>query len=147
MSSSNSNLPAIILVVIAILILGGFYYLDRSSSSTDISAITDTADTDGMIESKKKYEAHKSAFAHSGFSGSIKDYLAHVKSSTAMSSKDLKDYSSYSGKNYVEQHNEKEVSAAKANTSNHMGFSGSMKDYAAGDYKKHSVPCSQQETC
>ena len=75
MSSSNSNLPAIILVVITILILGGFYYLDRSSTTTDIAAITDTADTQGMIDSKKKYEADKSAYSHAGFSGSAEDYL------------------------------------------------------------------------
>ena len=141
MSSSNSNLPIIILVVIAVLILGGFYYLDRSSTSPDIASITDTADTEGMIESKKKYEAHKSAFSHTGFSGSIKDYFAHVEGGMDAPA-DVKEHTGYagSGSDYIKEHNEKEVAVIKQNATHHAGFSGSMKDYAAGNYDTRSKP-------
>ena len=139
MSSSNSNLPVIILVVIAILALGGFYYADRSSSGTDVASITDTADTEGMIKSKKTYEAHKSAFSHSGFSGSMSDYLAHVKSGNKPS-KDVQDHAGYSGsgKEYMEKHKHEEISKQMSNANDHQGFSGSMKDYAAGKFDKRA---------
>ena len=139
MSSSNSNLPIIILVVIAVLILGGFYYLDRSSTSPDIASITDTADTEGMIASKKKYEADKSAFSHTGFSGSIQDYFAHVEGGMDTPA-DVKQHTGYSGSgsDYIKEHNEKEIAVIKQNATHHAGFSGSMKDYAAGNYDTRS---------
>lgn len=146
MSSSDSNLPMMILVVLAIVILGGFYYLDRSSSTPDIAAITDTADTEGMIASKKKFEAHKSAFDHSGFSGSMDEYLAKPEGGKELSS-DVKEHSGYSGSgsDYVSKHSEEEVSNIMHNATEHAGFSGSMKDYAAGNYdtrnsSSHSKP-------
>ncbi len=144
MSSSNSTLPVIILVVIAVLVLGGFYYADRSSSGTDVASITDTADTEGMIQSKKEYEAHKSAFSHSGFSGSMSDYLAHVKGGNKPS-KDVQDHSGYSGsgKEYMEKHKHEEISKQMSNAHDHQGFSGSMKDYAAGKFDKRPAAASK----
>ncbi len=143
MSSSNSNLPVIILVVIAILALGGFYYADRSSSGTDVASITDTADTEGMIKSKKDYEAHKSAFSHAGFSGSMDDYLKHVKSGNKPS-KSVQEHSGYSGSgdDYIEKHQHEETSAQMSNANHHQGFSGSMKDYAAGKFDKRPAASS-----
>jgi hypothetical protein len=139
MSSSNSNLPTIILVVLVIIILGGFYYLDRSSSTTDIAAITETADTEGMIASKKKYEAHKSAFSHSGFSGSMKDYIAHTEGGMK-TPKVVKEHTGYSGsgKEYIQKHKGEEIKKIINNAADHAGFSGSMKDYAAGKFDTRS---------
>ena len=140
MSSSSSNTPAIILAVVAVIILGGFYYLDRTSSgTTDIASITETADTEGMIASKKKYEANKSAFSHSGFSGSMDEYLE--KTSHGDEPKpDVKAHSGYSGSggDYMEKHGDNEVTQIKHNASEHAGFSGSMKDYAAGKFDTRS---------
>lgn len=135
-SSSSSNLPAIIVVVVAIIILGGFYYLDRSSgASEDVSAITETADTEGMIASKKKYEADKSVFSHAGFSGSMDDYLAKSQGSNKPTP-DVKEHSGYSGSGneYMQEHGENEVAHILDNATHHAGFSGSMKDYAAGNF-------------
>lgn len=139
MSSSNSNLPVIILVVLAILVLGGFYYADRSSSGTDMASITHTADTEGMIRSKKKYEAHKSAFDHTGFSGSMSEYIEYSKSGKKPS-KDVQEHSGYSGsgKDYIEKHQHEENAQLVSNAHDHAGFSGSMKDYAAGKFDKRA---------
>jgi len=144
MSSSNSNLPTIVLVVLAIIILGGFYYLDRSSSTTDLSAVTETADTEGMIASKKKYEAKKSAFSHTGFSGSMQDYLAHTEGGMEIPA-DIKAHTSYSGSgsDYIKTYNEKEIAQIKKNVGDHAGFSGSMKDYAAGKFETRSSSSSK----
>lgn len=141
MSSSSSNTPAIILAIVAIIILGGFYYLDRSSSgSTDIAAITDTADTEAMIASKKKYEADKSAFSHSGFSGSMDEYLEKTRTGDEPTP-DVKAHSGYSGSgsDYMKKHGGNEVAQIKHNASDHSGFSGSMKDYAAGKFDTRSA--------
>tara|TARA_R110002096_G_scaffold43496_6_gene117469 strand:+ start:638 stop:1189 length:552 start_codon:yes stop_codon:yes gene_type:complete len=142
MSSSNSNLPVIILVVIAILALGGFYYADRSSrNDTDIAAITDSADTESMISSKNKYEADKSAFSHSGYTGSAEGYLSKYKDGAPKPAKVVKQHSGYSGSanDYVSKHNSDEIEALEENTKSHTGFSGSMKDYAAGKFNTRST--------
>ena len=120
MSSSNSNLPAIILVVAAILVLGGFYYADRSSQDDDMAAITETADTRGMIDAKGKYNKHHPIFSHQSFSGSMQDYLAKIDADNA-SGKDNKAHSSYNGKDYAQRHQQTE--------SSHQGFSGSVDSY------------------
>jgi len=142
MSSSNSNLPVILLVVIAILALGGFYYADRTSSTTDIAAITDSVDTERMVTSKKKYEADKSAFSHSGYNGSVEDYLSKFSDGGAKPAKSVKQHSGYSGSadEYVAKHSSDEIAMLQSNANNHSGFSGSMKDYAAGKYSSHSAP-------
>ena len=142
MSSSNSNLPVIILVVIAILVLGGFYYADRSASTTDIAAITDNADTESMIKSKKKYEAHKSAFSHSGYTGSVESYLDKFNDGAPKPPKEVKQHSGYSGSadEYVAKHSGDEVAMLEENASKHSGFSGSMKDYAAGKFNTRTAP-------
>ena len=139
MSSSSSNLPTIILVGLAVIILGGFYYLDRSSSSPDIAAITETADTEAMATSKEKYEADKSAYAHAGFSGSMKDYIAHTEGGME-APKDVKQHSGYSGSgdDYAQKYKDEEIGAIVKNVDDHAGFSGSMKDYMAGKYSTRS---------
>jgi len=144
-SSSSSNLPAIILALVAIIILGGFYYMDRSSGSiTNVAAITETADTEGMIASKKKYEADKSAFSHSGYSGSMDDYLAKTADGNEPA-EDVKAHSGYSGSSsdYAKKHGGNEVAQITHNAGEHSGFSGSMKDYAAGKFDTHSTTSSK----
>ena len=140
MSSSNSNLPVIILVVIAILVLGGFYYADRSSTITDIAAITDNADTESMVKSKQKYEADKSAYSHSGFSGSVEDYLNYTKNGMKPSASVMQ-HSGYSGSanEYVSKHSSDDIAMLETNAKNHAGFSGSMKDYAAGKFNSRGA--------
>jgi hypothetical protein len=140
MSSSNSNLPVILLVVIAILALGGFYYADRSSSTIDIAAITDTADTESMVKSKKKYDADKSVFSHAGYTGSSEDYLSRFSDGAPKPPKDVKQHSGYSGSadEYVSKHSSDEIAMLESNANHHSGFSGSMKDYAAGKFSTRS---------
>lgn len=143
MSSSNSNLPVIILVVIAILVLGGFYYADRSAApTTDIAAITDSADPESMAKSKKKYEAHKSAFSHSGYNGSVESYLSKFSDGAPEPAKDVKQHSGYSGSAdaYVSEHSGDEVKMLQENANNHSGFSGSMKDYNSGKFDTRNTP-------
>ncbi len=145
MSSSNSNLPVIILVVIAILTLGGFYYADRTSGpSTDIAAITDSADPESMDKSKKKYQADKSAYSHAGFSGSVEDYLSHTDNGMAPT-EDVKKHSGYSGSadEYMSEHSSADVAMLETNASNHAGFSGSMKDYAKGKFDTRDTSSSK----
>ena len=78
MSSSTSNLPTIIVALVLAIILIGFFIADRTSSvTTDVSSITHSAGTDKKISAKAKYERSKSVFEHSGFSGSMEDYLNH----------------------------------------------------------------------
>jgi len=144
MSSSNSNLPVIILVVIAILALGGFYYADRSSSPTpDMAAITDSADPESMAKSKQKYQANKSAYSHSGFNGSAEDYLNHINGGMKPA-EDVKKHSGYSGNanEYLSKHSSDDVAMLESNAENHSGFSGSMKDYAKGKFDTRSAPSS-----
>lgn len=135
MSSSSSTLPATILVVVAIILLGIFYYLDRSADNSDLSAITETADTDSMIAKKKKYEANKSAFSHSGFDGSMQDYLGYVESGMKPDA-EVVTHTGFSGtgSDYAQQHRDKEITQIIKNVGDHHGFSGSMKDYAAGKF-------------
>ncbi len=135
MSSSSSTLPATILVVVAIILLGIFYYLDRSADNSDLSAITETADTDSMIAKKKKYEANKSAFSHSGFDGSMQDYLGYVESGMKPDA-DVVSHTGFSGtgSDYAQQHRDKEITQIIKNVGDHHGFSGSMNDYAAGKF-------------
>ena len=60
---SKSNLPAIILAVVILAILVAFYIADRSSGTN-------------MAESKHEAKStHHSSGPHSGFSGSLEDYL------------------------------------------------------------------------
>ncbi len=147
MSSSNSNLPVIILVVIAILALGGFYYADRSSATTDIAAITDSPDTESMISSKQKYQTDKSVYSHSGFNGSVKDYLDQTGNGMSPS-EDVKNHSGYSGSgdDYVSEHSSNDVAMMESNASNHSGFSGSIKDYAKGEFDARSAPVSSKSS-
>ncbi len=143
MSSSNSNLPAIILVVAGIIALGAFYYADRSSSSTtDIAAMTDHADVESMAKSREKYEANKSAFSHSGFSGTAQEYLSRFSGGVKAPAKDIQAHSGYSGaaSDYVEKYASDELKQLEENVKDNSGFSGSMKDYAAGNYDKRSAP-------
>lgn len=128
MSSSNSNLPAIILVAAAILVLGGFYYADRSSQDGDTAVINQTADTQGMIDARDKYNKHRAVFSHQNFSGSMQDYLAKIDADNAPD-KDSKAHFSYSGRDYVQKHQQKESSHQMANASQHQGFSGSVDSY------------------
>ena len=140
MSTSTSNLPAIILAVVVVALLVVFYMADRSSSPS-VTSVHHTADTDKMIASKKKYEAHKSAFAHSGFSGSLKDYLKHAKGAPSKQAQTVKEHTGYSGSGdeYVKKHAAKEASTLKANANDHSGFSGSLKQYLSGNYDTKQV--------
>ena len=137
MSTSTSNLPAIILGVIVVVALVAFKMADWSGG-TDMSAVTHTANTDEMISKKQKYETHKSVFSHAGFSGSLKDYLHHSKSSSGENA-NVKEHSGYSGsgKDYIEQHQAQENAHQVANAEHHAGFSGSLKQYLSGNYDKH----------
>ena len=128
MSGSNSKLPAIILVIAAIFVLGGFYYADRSSQDVDMAAITETANTHGMIDARDKYNRHRTVFSHRSFSGSMDDYLAKIDADKA-AGKDSKIHSGYSGKDYAQKHRQKESSHQIANSSQHQGFSGSVDSY------------------
>ena len=146
MSSSNSNLPVIILVVIAILALGGFYYADRTSGpATDITAITDSADPDSMMKSKKDYQAKKSAYSHTGFSGSVEDYLSHIDGGMEPA-EDVKQHSGYSGSanEYVAKHSSNDVAKLEFNADDHSGFSGSMEDYAKGKFDTRNASSSNK---
>ena len=139
MSTSSSNLPAIILAVIVVAILVAFYIADRSSG-TGTSSIAHSANTSDMISAKEKYETQKSVYSHSGYSGSLEEYLHHSKMSTK-EDPSVKEHSGYSGsgKDYVEHHQAKEDALQQANADHHRGFSGSLKEYISGDYKAHAA--------
>lgn len=154
MSTSTSNLPAIILAVVIVALLVVFYIADRGSSS-DISNVSHSANTDKMIASKQKYEAHKSAFDHSGYSGSLKGYLKHAEGAPAKVAKTVQEHSGYSGsgEEYVQKHSSEETAALQANASDHSGFSGSLKQYLGGNYEhrqaskeKHHASSSEKES-
>ena len=66
MSNSTSNLPAIILGVVVVAILVAFTIADRTSG-TDSASAKHSASGQG--------DKHESSGPHSGFSGSLKDYL------------------------------------------------------------------------
>lgn len=140
MSTSTSNLPAIILAVVVIALLAVFYWADRSSSP-DMSDITHHADTDKMVSSKQKYEAHKSVFDHSGYSGSLKDYLHHTKNASSAADPSVKEHTGYSGsgKDYVQKHSAENAAKLQANANEHAGFSGSLKTYLSGNYEHRSA--------
>lgn len=139
MSTSSSNLPAIILAVIVVAILVAFYIADRSFS-TDTTSIAHSANTSDMISAKEKYETQKSVYSHSGYSGSLEDYIHHSKKSSK-EDPSVKEHSGYSGsgKDYVEHHQAQEDALLQANADHHRGFSGSLKDYISGDYKAHAA--------
>ena len=139
MSTSSSNLPAIILGVIVVAILVTFYIADRSAG-TDTTSIAHSANTSDMISAKEKYEAQKSVYSHSGYSGSLENYLHHSKSSNK-EDPSVKEHSGYSGsgKDYVAHHQAKEDASQQANADHHRGFSGSLKDYVSGDYEAHTA--------
>ncbi len=152
MSSSTSNLPAIIVAVVVILLLVVFYVADRSSGGSDMTAITHTADTEQMISSKAKYETHKSVFSHSGYSGSMEGYLEHT-GKDANDDKILEEHKGYtgSGKEYIKHQREKEETVQKHNANEHRGYSGSLDDYLAGNYDQRKSedspkPASEHKT-
>ena len=64
MSASNSNLPAIILAVAVLAMLVAFYIADRSSGPSMAKSASD-----------KKESNYHSSGPHSGYSGSLEDYL------------------------------------------------------------------------
>ena len=66
MSSSSSKIPGIILGVIVVAILVAFYIMDRSSTGMSSAG-------DGSGEHDDSY--YHSSGEHSGYSGSIKEYL------------------------------------------------------------------------
>lgn len=139
MSTSTSNLPAIILAVVVLALLVVFYIADRSSSSS-VSSITHHADVDKMVSSKQKYEAHRSAFDHAGYSGSLKDYLKHTKGGAAKVDKVVAEHTGYagSGKEYMQKHSAEHSAQLQANAKKHAGFSGSLKEYVSGNYEHRS---------
>ena len=135
MSTSNSNIPAIILAVAIVALLAVFYIADRSSSGPSTAAITHSADTEQMIKSKHDYETNKSVFSHSGYSGSLKGYLEHAKSG-GKPSPVVQQHTGYSGsgKEYIEHHRAEEEASQMQSAGHHAGFSGSLKDYLAGKF-------------
>ena len=147
MSTSTSNLPAIILAVVVIALLAVFYWADRSSSP-DMADITHHADTDKMAASKQKYEAHKSAFDHAGYSGSLKGYLKHAKSAESGPDHSVKAHTGFSGsgKDYVQKHSAENSAKLQANAGDHAGFSGSLKTYLSGNYEHRSAGQEKQHS-
>ena len=141
MSSSTSNLPTIIVALVLAIILIGFFIADRTSSvTTDVSSITHSAGTDKKISAKAKYERSKSVFEHSGFSGSMEDYLNHSDEDhhNSADAKVVEEHSGYSGSgDEYEEHFEKVAEKElQGNAANHAGYSGSLDDYLAGNYDK-----------
>lgn len=63
---SKSNLPAIILGVVVVAILVAFYIADRSSRS---------GSSDAMHSDNGNDDSYHSSGPHSGYSGSLKNYL------------------------------------------------------------------------
>ena len=147
MSTSTSNLPAIILAVVVIALLVVFYIADRGSSSS-VSGITHQADVNKMVSSKQKYEAHRSAFDHAGYSGSLKDYLKHTKGGAAKVDKTVAEHTGYagSGKEYVQKHSAEHSAQLQANAEHHAGFSGSLKEYISGNYEHRSASKTKQKS-
>ena len=140
MSTSTSNLPAIVVAVAVVAALVAFTFADRSSNGSDISKITHTADVDAMISKKKKYETNKEVYSHAGFSGSLKDYL-HKSKGSSEDNTEVKEHTGYSGsgKDYFERHQAEEVAHLQSNAEHHSGYSGSLKDYMAGNYDKRTA--------
>ncbi len=66
MSNSTSNLPAIILAVVILAMLVAFYIADRSSR-TDMAGSAHSTSAQG--------DTRESSGPHSGYSGSLKEYL------------------------------------------------------------------------
>lgn len=147
MSTSTSNLPAIILAVVVIALLVVFYIADRSSSPS-VAGITHQADVNKMVSSKQKYEAHRSAFDHTGYSGSLKDYLKHTKGGHAKVDQVVQEHTGYagSGKEYVQKHAAEHSATLQANAEQHAGFSGSLKEYISGNYKHRSTSKAKQKS-
>ena len=147
MSSSTSKLPTIIVALVLAIILIGFYIADRTSDAvTDVSSITHSAGTDKKISAKAKYDRSKSVFEHSGFSGSMEDYLKHSEEDhhNTAAAKVVDEHTGYSGsgKDYVERYEEETEKELEGNAAEHAGYSGPLDDYLAGNYdkreKKHS---------
>lgn len=146
MSNSTSTLPATILAVVVLAILVVFYIADRNSSSS-VAEITHHADVNKMVSSKQKYETHRSVFDHTGYSGSLKDYLQHSKGGESEDSRVVKEHVSYagSGKEYVQKHNAEHSAQLQANAEEHAGYSGSLKEYLSGNYSNRSTAGQQQQ--
>ena len=147
MSSSTSKLPTIIVALVLAIILIGFYIADRTSDAiTDVSSITHSAGTDKKISAKAKYDRSKSVFEHSGFSGSMEDYLKQSEEGyqNSAEAKVVDEHTGYSGsgKDYVEHYEEETERELEGNAADHAGYSGPLDDYLAGNYdkrkKKHS---------
>ncbi|MEM8845052.1 MAG: hypothetical protein AAGB35_08415 [Pseudomonadota bacterium] len=143
MSSSTSNLPAIILAAAVAVILIGFYIADRSSGDAmDISSITHDAGTDKKIKSKEQFDRSKSVFNHSGYSGSMEEYLKKVDEGFAKGAEaELVDqHTGYtgSGDDYVEHFETVAEKELRANAAAHTAYSGGIDDYLAGNYEKSS---------
>lgn len=142
MSSSTSNLPTIIVAVVIVVILIGFFIADRSSGGgADISSITHSAGTDKKISAKADYDRSKSVFDHSGYSGSMKDYLKQSDEGFVNSAdaKVVDEHTGYSGsgEDYVEHFDEVTDKELKHNAAEHTSYSGPLDDYLAGNYDQH----------
>ena len=143
MSSSTSTLPTIIVALVLAIILIGFYIADRASNATaDVSSITHSAGTDKKISAKAKYDRSKSVFEHSGFSGSMEDYLEQSEAGyqNSTDTKVIEEHTGYSGsgKDYAEHYEEETDKKLKANAVSHSGYSGPLDDYMAGNYDKRA---------
>ena len=146
MSNSNSSLPAIIVAAAVIIMLVIFYVADRSSPKTDLSAVTETADTEKMISSKAKYEKDKEVFSHSGYSGDLDSYLKQNSDSNEPD-ESVAEHSGYtgSGDDYVAKYQAEEDKHQRANSGDHAGFSGTLDDYLDGNYEKRAAKSSSSK--
>ena len=147
MSTSSSNLPAIILAVIIVALLVVFYLADRNSSP-DVMGITHHADVDKMVSSKQQYETNKSVFDHTGYSGSLRGYLKQTKPATSAQASVVQEHTGYSGtgKDYVQKHSAEYSAKLEASAKEHVSYSGPLKQYLSGNYDHKSAGKAQRST-
>jgi hypothetical protein len=133
-------MPSIIVAVVVIIMMAAFYFVDRSGNTSDSAPATQSASTGQAAMSPKsspkaKYQAEKSVFSHSGFSGSIDEYLDKAESGFDKGDASKQDHSGYAGpaKDYL-----KKYQGTAGSSDDHVGFSGSVDDYLKGNYDKTS---------